>query len=112
MRRKATTSRWTLTTTYKVVLRPRAQKVFDRLGTTDQRQLAAKLKQRTVNPRVLADAVREIPDGYKIKLRSSGIRLIYQVRDRQLVILVLAIGKRERQEAYKEAVAELGKLED
>jgi mRNA interferase RelE/StbE len=101
-----------LTTIYKVVFRRRALKVFDRLGTADQRQLAAKLKQRLANPRVPADAVREIPDGYKIKLRSSGIRLIYQVRDRQLVILVLAIGKRERQEAYKEAIVELGKLGD
>ena len=101
-----------MTTIYKVVFRRRAQKVFDRLGTAEQRQLAAKLKERTANPRVPADAVREIPDGYKIKLRAPGIRLIYQVRDRRLVILVLAIGKRERLEAYKEAVRELGKLDD
>ena len=101
-----------MTTIYSILLHPRAKKIFDRLGTTDQRQLATKLKQRSTNPRVQADAVREIPDGYKIKLRASGIRLIYQVRDRQLVILVLAIGKRERQEAYREAVRELGKLDD
>lgn len=101
-----------MTTTYRVVFRPRAKKVFDRLGTADQRQLAAKLKERSANPRVPADAVREISDGYKIKLRSSGIRLIYQVRDGQVVILLLAIGKRERLEAYREAVREFGKLDD
>ncbi|HEX7711539.1 MAG TPA: type II toxin-antitoxin system RelE/ParE family toxin [Sphingomonadaceae bacterium] len=101
-----------MTTIYRVVFRPRAQKVFDRLGTADQRQLAVKLKQRAANPRVPADAVREIPEGYKIKLRSAGIRLIYQVREHQVVILVLAIGKRERQEAYGEAIRELGKLDD
>jgi mRNA-degrading endonuclease RelE of RelBE toxin-antitoxin system len=38
--------------------------------------------------------------------RSAGIRLIYLVRDQELVILVLAIGKREREEAYKEAIQE------
>ena len=100
-----------MTTTYRVKFRPQAKKAFDRLGTADQRQLAAKLKQRSVNPRVQADAVREIPGGYRIKLRASGIRLIYQVRDNRLVILVLAIGKRERLEAYKEAIRELGKLD-
>jgi mRNA interferase RelE/StbE len=101
-----------LTTTYKAVFRPRAKKVFDKLGTADQRQLAAKLKERCIGPRVPADAVREIPDGYKIKLRSSGIRLIYQVRDGELVILVLAIGKREREEAYRDAIREFGKIDD
>ena len=60
----------------------------------------------------MADAVREIPGGYKVKLRASGFRLIYLVRDRQLVILVLSIGKREREEAYRDAVKEFGKLND
>jgi mRNA interferase RelE/StbE len=101
-----------LTTTFEVVFRPRAKKAFDRLGTADQRQLAVKLKARCASPRVPADAVREIPDGYKIKLRSSGIRAIYQVRDSTLVLLVLAVGKREREEAYKDAINEYGKLHD
>jgi mRNA interferase RelE/StbE len=101
-----------LTTTFNVVFRPRAKKAFDRLGTADQRQLAAKLKSRCLNPRVPADAVRDIPQGYKVKLRSSGIRAIYMVRDRQLVLLVLAIDKREREKAYKDAIAEFLSLDD
>jgi mRNA interferase RelE/StbE len=95
-----------LTITFDVDFRPRAKKAFDRLGTADQRQLAAKLKSRCLNPRVPADAVREIPDGYKVKLRSSGIRAIYQVQEGRLVLLVLAIGKREREKAYKDAIRE------
>jgi mRNA interferase RelE/StbE len=101
-----------LTTIYRAVFRPRAKKAFDKLGTLDQRQLAAKLKARCVTPRVQADAVRDIPDGYKIKLRSSGLRLIYQVRDGELVILVLAVGKREREEAYRDAIREFGGLDE
>jgi mRNA interferase RelE/StbE len=101
-----------LKTIFEVVFRPRAKKAFDRLGTADQRQLAVKLKARCAGPRVAADAVCEIRDGYKVKLRSSGIRAIYQVRDHQLVILVLAIGKREREEAYKEAIKEYLKLDE
>ncbi len=60
----------------------------------------------------MADAVREIPGGYKIKLRSSGIRLIYLVRDQEIVILVLSIGRREREEAYDEAIREFRKIND
>lgn len=77
-----------------------------------QRQLSKKLKERCAHPRVEADAVREISNGYKIKLRASGIRLIYQVREQQLVILVLGIGKREREDAYQDAIREYKSLDD
>jgi mRNA interferase RelE/StbE len=107
----AATSWSILTTIYKVAFRPRAKKAFDRLATADQRQLARKLKARCENPRVPADRVREIPEAFKIKLRSSGIRLIYQVRDQQLHILVLAVGKREREEAYQDAIREYLQLD-
>lgn len=37
---------------------------------------------------------------YKIKLRSSGFRLVYQVIDEEIVILVIAVGKREDKKVY------------
>jgi mRNA interferase RelE/StbE len=43
-------------------------------------------------------------DCYKIKLRSAGYRLVYQVRDSELVVSVIAVGKRERHAVYKAAV--------
>ena len=38
---------------------------------------------------------------YKIKLRNAGYRLVYQVKDKELIVLVVAVGKRERNEVYK-----------
>ncbi len=38
---------------------------------------------------------------YKIKLRGVGYRLVYEVRDNELVIMVIAVGKRERSEVYR-----------
>jgi mRNA interferase RelE/StbE len=35
-------------------------------------------------------------DCCKIKLRGQGYRLVYQVRDNELVIVVIAVGKRDR----------------
>lgn len=40
------------------------------------------------------------PDRYKIKLRSAGYRLVYEVRDAEVVVVVIAVGKRERNQVY------------
>ncbi|MCB1466175.1 MAG: type II toxin-antitoxin system RelE/ParE family toxin [Rhizobiaceae bacterium] len=42
-------------------------------------------------------------DRYKIKLRSIGYRLVYEVRDAEVVVLVIAIGRRDRSEVYRVA---------
>ncbi len=38
-------------------------------------------------------------DRYKIKLRDVGCRLIYEIRDTELIVVVVAVGKRERNAA-------------
>ncbi|EOJ4011964.1 type II toxin-antitoxin system RelE/ParE family toxin, partial [Escherichia coli] len=40
-------------------------------------------------------------DRYKIKLRASGYRLVYQVIDEKVVLLVIAVGRRESSEVYQ-----------
>jgi len=101
-----------LATIYKVVFRKRAKNAFDRLDPVLQRQLARKLLERSHNPRVPADALSGMRDCYKIKLRSSGLRLAYLVQDDRIVLLVLAVGKREREEVYREAHTELSRIYD
>ena len=46
----------------------------------------------------------DLQNTYKIKLRDVGYRLVYEVIDQQLVVMVIAIGKRGRNEAYQSAV--------
>jgi mRNA interferase RelE/StbE len=48
--------------------------------------------------------MRDLPNHYKIKLKSSGYRLVYRVEDQRVVVLVVAIGKRERAAAYRSAL--------
>lgn len=48
-----------------------------------------------------------MPDCYKIKLRGAGYRLVYQVQDDRVVVFVVAVGKREREEVYLEAMSRL-----
>ena len=38
---------------------------------------------------------------YKIKLRAVGYRLVYEVREAELVVSVIAVGKRDRNAVYR-----------
>jgi mRNA interferase RelE/StbE len=48
-----------------------------------------------------------LPDCCKIKLRSSGYRLVYQVIDHEITVFAVAVDKRERDEVYRKAVDRL-----
>jgi mRNA interferase RelE/StbE len=50
--------------------------------------------------RVLAETTASVSE---LKLRSAGYRLVYEVRDAEWIVLVLAVGQRERSAVYAEA---------
>lgn len=60
-----------------------------------------------VNPRVEANRLHSLPDCYKIKLRSSGYRLVYQLIDHEVVVFVVAVDRRDREQAYRKAAERL-----
>lgn len=94
--------------TYKLVFDTQALKEWQKLDASIREQFKKKLAKVLENPEIPANKLREIPNGYKIKLRSAGYRLIYQVENQQVKVIVLAIGKRERSEAYEKAKGRLG----
>lgn len=85
---------------YTVKFREDALKEWQKLDKAIQQQFAKKLKKCCENPHIPSAKLRGIKDCYKIKLRTSGVRLVYQVIDDTLVIVVVAVGKRERSEVY------------
>lgn len=85
---------------YELEFDKRAWKEWNKLDSTLRKQFAGKLAERLLNPRVPADSLHGMPDHYKIKLRKAGYRLVYRVEDEVLIVLVLAIGKREGGEVY------------
>lgn len=95
--------------TYRLQFAAEAHKEWLRLDSAIRSQFAKKLKERLSHPRVPADAMRKMPDCYKIKLRRSGFRLVYQVRDDIVVVLVFAVGKREADAVYLEAARRFGR---
>ena len=76
---------------------------WQRLDGAIRTQLKKKLVERLQSPRVPASKLSGHPDRYKIKLRSVGYRLVYEVRDQQLLIVVIAVGKRDRNAVYRAA---------
>lgn len=89
--------------TYELEFFEDAFKEWKKLGRDVRKQFARKLEERLVQPRVASARLSGMRDCYKIKLKSAGYRLVYQVEDDKLIVLVVAIGRRERNAVYKTA---------
>ena len=76
---------------------------WQRLDGAIRAQLKKKLAERLLSPRMPAAKLSGHQDRYKIKLRSVGYRLVYEVRNQQLLIVVIAVGKRDRNAVYRAA---------
>ena len=88
---------------YRVKFLPSALKEWKKLAPPIQKQFKKKLKERAAHPRNKANQLRGFKDVYKIKLRSVGYRLVYEVSDSEIIIFVIAVGKRERGLVYRKA---------
>lgn len=86
---------------YELAFDPRALKEWQKLGETVKNQFRKKLAEVLSHPRIPSARLHDFPDCYKIKLKASGFRLVYQVKDAQVLILVIAIGKQEKSAAYQ-----------
>lgn len=89
--------------TYELAFDPRALREWHKLGETVKAQFKNRLAKVLQHPRVPSARLHEFPDCYKIKLKASGYRLVYQVRDDVVVVFVIAVGKRERSAVYQDA---------
>jgi mRNA interferase RelE/StbE len=89
--------------TFKLEFLPSATKEWEKLGATVKEQLKKKLRERLESPRIPSAALHGMPNCYKIKLRQSGYRLVYHVEDQRVTVVVVAVGKRDRSEAYESA---------
>ena len=86
---------------YELEFLPSALKEWQKLDNSIKVQFKKKLSERLENPKVTKDKLRGYEDVYKIKLRDVGYRLAYQVKDDEIVVLVLVVGTRENNEVYK-----------
>lgn len=88
---------------YDLAFLDEALKEWRRLDHATREQFKTKLAERLQNPKIPLARRHGARERYKIKLRDAGYRLVYRVRDQELLVLVVAVGKRERDEVYKTA---------
>src|SRR5690348_7906952 len=80
-----------------------ALKEWRKLALPIRDQFKKKLAERLEHPRVPSAKLHNLPDCYKIKLRTAGYRLVYQVNDKVVVVTVIAVGKRDKLKVYRAA---------
>lgn len=81
---------------------------LNKLDSTIKQQLRKKLDKVVENPHIPKNRLSgELHNCYKIKLRKAGVRLVYQVNNDEIYILLLTVGKREDNEVYDVALTRL-----
>ena len=79
---------------------PQALKEWKKLDPHTRQLFKARLVERLQEPRVASAQLRGHTDRYKIKLRAMGYRLVYEVRDQEVMVVVVAVGRRDGHAVY------------
>lgn len=87
--------------TYSLEFVESALREWRKLAPPIRDQFKRKLAERLARPRVASARLHNLPDCYKIKLRTVGYRLVYQVDDKVVVVTVIAVGKRNNDDVYR-----------
>jgi mRNA interferase RelE/StbE len=99
---------------YKVEFLPEAAREFDALNGSLKKIAAKQIDKLPDRPELgepLGKRMGIDLTGYrKIYFGKKGYRIVYEVRKQRLVILIIGIGKREREEIYREVSDRLRKL--
>lgn len=94
--------------TYELAFLASALKEWKKLDEQTRAQFKSKLAERLHNPHVPASRLSGSTNRYKIKLRAAGWRLVYEVRDAEVLVIVIAVGKRDKDAVYRAAEGRYG----
>ena len=85
---------------YSLAFVPQAFKEWKKLDPHTRQLFKTRLIERLEMPRLASAQLRGHPDRYKIKLRALGYRLVYEVRDLEVLVVVVAVGRRDGNAVY------------
>ena len=96
---------------YRLQFVPSAWAEWQSLDGSVKEPLRKLLKKRLDNPHVPGAELHGALAGYyKIKLKKQGYRLVYGVQDDILMVMVMAVDKREDSAAYQSALARVSDM--
>jgi mRNA interferase RelE/StbE len=83
---------------YKVIVRPAAEKFILRLSESDYRAIVERLRSLVDKPR--PTAVKKLAGTSLWRVRVRDFRIVYSVDDKQRIIRILRVARR-REDTYK-----------
>lgn len=90
--------------TYKLLRHKHFKAEWEKLPIAIQAQFKKKLAKVIEQPHIPKNMLSgDLAGCYKIKLLKAGVRLVYQVKDDQVVILLITVGKRADSMVYDDA---------
>jgi len=91
--------------TYELEFNENALKEWEKLDRPIREMFKKQLEKRLEDPHIATARLRgkDMQNTYKIKLRDAGYRLVYEVVDQTVTVIVLSVGKRDKSRAYKAA---------
>ena len=90
---------------YNLEFKKEALKEWNKLDQSIQKKFKKKIKKILQNPCIPSARLSgyNLNECYKIKLRQSGYRLVYEVVNDSFIVIVIGVGKRNRNKVYKSA---------
>ena len=93
---------------YTLKFLPEALAEWQALDGSVKEPLRKLLKKRLDNPHVPGGALHgDLQGHYKIKLLKQGVRLVYGVEDDVLIVMVMAVDRRENNKVYQSTLDRL-----
>jgi len=80
---------------YKLKFLPSALKEWRKLSPEIRKQFKKQLGRRLENPHIDSTRIRGYKHHYKIKLRSAGYRLVYEVEENEITVSVICVDRRD-----------------
>jgi len=82
---------------YRILIKPSAVKELEAIPEKDRRRIVYRIQGFAENPR--PRGCEKLSDQDKYRLRQGKYRILYQVHDDEVIVLVVRVGKRG--EIYK-----------
>lgn len=93
---------------YRLAFEDAALAEWKKLDSAVKENFRKLLRVRLQNPRIASAALHgELTHCYKIKLQQQGYRLVYQVIDQTLLVVVISFGRRDKDAVYRAAIKRL-----
>ncbi|WP_296633043.1 type II toxin-antitoxin system RelE/ParE family toxin [Rhodoluna sp.] len=90
--------------TYSLEFHPKALKAWKELDKAVQTRFKKKLSERLENPDIPSARLRgDLSQFFKIKLSSTGHRLVYEIIEQDLTLYVVSVGLRDDLAVYSSA---------